>query len=126
MKTLYTYSLFTNDQGQSYIQFDLVNEHIEFLKDLLQILGMYNYQVITNQNVWKDGELHAELTATIGKISICIDSRKRIFLKSYDNQKDLMKVDTILEKFCAFRKISETPTEIISPISKLPEDLVPF
>lgn len=104
--TRYKYSLKTDFiDNISAIEFEKIDDNIEFLKQLLQIIGMYNFCVKDNQNVWQNNELFVEITAPNGFIILKINKFQEVSLIANNNQIDLSTISEILIKFSVFKKI---------------------
>jgi len=101
----YVYRIATDvlDQPIS-IEFELLHDYKEFLKQLLQILGMYNFLVKDQQNIWQNGEAYIEINAPNGTIILKINQQKNISILANSNSKDLLKIDALLSRFYIFRK----------------------
>lgn len=104
MKT-YNYTITTDflDRPTS-IEFRQTTNYKEFLKQLLQIFGMFNFIVNNHQDIWLNNEAFVKITAPNGTITLRIDTEKRISFLANDNQKDLLKIEMILSKFSVFSK----------------------
>lgn len=74
-----------NHLGEQTIKFKNVAHTTEFLKMLLQLLGMYNFMLRTNQNIWQTNQISVALTAPNGSVMMHIDSRKNITLEGFNN-----------------------------------------
>lgn len=101
----YSYTITTDflDQSTS-IEFQPSGDYKEFLKQLLQILGMYNFLIKDHQDIWQNNEASVKIAAPNGIIILRIHPQKSISFLANDNQKDLLKIETILSKFSVFSK----------------------
>jgi len=104
MKT-FSYIMVTNvlDQPTS-IAFEIEEDYKEFVQQLLQILGMYNFMLKEKQNIWSEGSAFVDLSTPNGTLTLGISNHKKISLFTNNNQKDLLKIDVILSKFSVFKK----------------------
>ncbi|MFK7812070.1 MAG: hypothetical protein AB8B59_06220 [Maribacter sp.] len=105
MKT-YSYNIATDvlDQPTS-IEFETIKDYKEFLKQLLQIIGMFNFVVKEHQNIWQNNEAFIDLNSPQGSLIIKINLQKRISLLANGNSKDLLKIAAVLNKFSVFRRV---------------------
>ncbi|MFS4494849.1 hypothetical protein [Maribacter sp. 2308TA10-17] len=105
MTTAYPYSLLPDHNDYLFIKFEPIHQNTEFLKELLQILGMYNFILKDQQNIWKEHQLCAILSAPNGLIKLRIDASKTVSLIGETNQKDILQIDAILKRFSVFKKV---------------------
>lgn len=106
MKSKRIFYFRNNHLGEQNIEFKNVAHTTEFLKMLLQLLGMYNFMLKTNQCIWQTNQISAALTAPNGTVMLHIDSRKNISLEGFNNQKDIMKIQEILHRLVSFKKVA--------------------
>ena len=111
MKSSYVFCIRPNYAGELTIEFNHIVHTTEFLKMLLQLLGMYNFMLKTNQNIGQNSLILAELIAPNGKVTLHIDSEKRISLSGNKNQIDISKIKEILNRLVVFKK-EELETKI--------------
>lgn len=101
----YNYTLKTDFlDNLTAIEFKKTEDKTEFLKQLLQIIGMFNYSIKDKQNAWRNKELFIDIIAPNGLIVLKISKFQEVSFIANNNPKDLTKLVEILNKFPVFKK----------------------
>lgn len=104
MPSNYHFYAQNNILGQTTILFKEISHTTEFLKMILQILGMYNFILKSQQDIWQNNQICAELDGPNGSIFITIDAQKNISFAASESQNDILAIESILSKLHVFKK----------------------
>lgn len=103
MKSIYTFCTNLNNEGKHTIVFNQRFTY-EFIKIILQVLGMYNYILVPDQNIWQHERICVKLIAPNGVVFLKVDEEKKITLAGIDNQMDILKIRYFLNQFVHFKE----------------------
>jgi len=110
MQSKYDFCVRENFLGQTTIILKEISQTTEFIRMILQVLGMYNFILKASQDIWQDNHICAMLDAPNGLVCMTIDTQKNIAFTASKNQSDILFMESVLCKLYLFKKeIPEIP-----------------
>lgn len=86
------------------IEFVIIKEPKSFIQELINLLTVNDFLYNGSTDVWMNQEILIHLESSNGKVNVIRDFYDFVFILGENNQKDILRIDTILIKSGLFEK----------------------
>ncbi|QCW99066.1 hypothetical protein FGM00_02640 [Aggregatimonas sangjinii] len=86
------------------IEFNGLEDPEYFLFEILHMLGLAGFKSKEMLNLWMNDEIQVNLSSQNGPILVSLDIYGLVFIVGNNNQKDILRIDELLQKSGAFVK----------------------